>query len=93
MELSKCQVLCHACHMEKTRKFNREWMLGVANIRCRKLTDEQVSEVKQLLACGVAERTIAEQFGVGKTTIHTIKTGELYSASIVKPLKLTRKSA
>lgn len=42
----------------------------------RKLKKEQVLEIKNLLATGeFTQQELAERFGVGQTTISSIKTG------------------
>jgi DNA-binding XRE family transcriptional regulator len=44
-----------------------------------KITEEQVREIKQLLAASVRQADIAERFGVDRTTICNIKTGRSWS--------------
>lgn len=55
-------------------------MTGVANTSCRKLSENEIIEIRTKLAMGLAERKIAAEYMVAKTTIHSIKTGECYSA-------------
>lgn len=43
-----------------------------------KLTDDNVREIRQLLAAGVAQTEIAARFGVARTIISRIKLGEIW---------------
>ncbi len=44
-----------------------------------RLTEHQVRKVRQLLAIGVAQRSIASELGVHQATIHRIKTGKSWA--------------
>lgn len=81
-ELTKCQVLCHDCHKKKTAQESAERMRGKANTACRKLDDAEVSEIRRLSSAGWTERELGARFGVGKSTIHTIRTGETYKQPV-----------
>ena len=80
-ELAKCQVLCHECHKAKSSEYSRQIMTGAPSTACRKLPDDVIEQIRVKLALGVAERKLAIEYGVGKTTIHTIKTGETYQSA------------
>lgn len=77
-EASKCQALCHDCHLAKTAKYFHETRIGIPKPLLRKLTDEQAQQIRQKLGAGMSERKLAIVYGVGKTTIHSIKTSKLY---------------
>lgn len=65
-ELAKCQVLCHACHIEK----------GVANgelTRGAKLDDDDVAAVRLMAALrGTSARSLADMLDVHVTTIRSV---------------------
>ena len=82
VEISKCQVLCHDCHQQKSAAYCRTLMLGKPNRYCRKLTDEQANSIRCKLADGKTERSIAKEFNVSKTTVHSVKTAESYAITI-----------
>jgi hypothetical protein len=46
---------------------------------CSKLSNENVCEIRNRIALGQTERSIASKFGVGKTTIHDIKIGATWA--------------
>jgi hypothetical protein len=77
-EIKKCQILCHECHKQKSILYCKELMTGKPNLACRKLDNSTVSEIRDKLAAGIPERAIAAEYKIGKTTVHTIKTNELY---------------
>ena len=79
-EIAKCQVLCHYCHQKETSQYVRQQMLGKPNTACRKLTQEQACCIRRELAAGATERSVATKYGLGKTTIHLIKTAANYYA-------------
>jgi len=50
----------------------------------RKLTDDQVAVIRELMHKGVAERKIAPMFGVSRPTINSIRRGRYYTATKVR---------
>lgn len=64
-ELLKCQVLCHDCHIIKS-KINKEFSSKA------KLTDSDISQILILLDSGITQIVIAKQFGVVQQTISKI---------------------
>lgn len=75
-ELAKCQILCNSCHKEKSAGYCRAKFSGIPKPGLRKLTDNQITAIRA--GHSTPERTLAINYKVGKTTIHTIKTRELY---------------
>ncbi len=64
-------------------RINRRYSYGVNNPRA-KLTLESVSSVREQLSVGRSERKIAEQFGVSKGTIRSIKIGKTWKDIAVR---------
>jgi hypothetical protein len=68
-------------HPEKLARGDNHWMKKHGAEFCGednpnvKLTDLQISEIKESLANGVRGATLARQYGVGKSTISRIKNG------------------
>lgn len=60
------------------KKFSDELKKKMSEAQ-RKFSRFQVLEIKKLLSEGVAQRTIAKQFGVTHSTIGNIKTGKRYA--------------
>lgn len=73
-ELSKCQVLCKSCHLEKTRLE----FLGRPNRIDRKLTWEQARAIREMLSLGVPGAHIAATYRVHKSTISRIALNQQY---------------
>lgn len=73
-ELQKCQVLCEECHKRKTAAENRLAQLGKPNIACRILSEDVVRRIRSSSATGRSERSLAVEFGIGKTTVHSVIT-------------------
>lgn len=48
----------------------------------KKLTEDNVREIRKLLSTGLSQASIARQFGVGKTIIGDIKTGKKWKSVI-----------
>jgi hypothetical protein len=69
-ELAKCQVLCRACHREKTRAENR---------RPQALTAEVVGEMRRRFASGARVSELARTFGVSRNTVSRAVTGATWS--------------
>jgi len=74
VEIAKCQILCHACHLGKTVT-NQEKPFG-ERIGNSKLTEEQVQDILVLLRQNIPHRIIAKKFGVVCSTITNINTGK-----------------
>lgn len=74
-ELAKCQVLCRACHREKTRVENR---VPIA------LTREMVVEMRHLAAEGLRVTELARRFGVSRSAATRAIVGETW-AWILEP--------
>lgn len=68
-ELSKCQLLCRACHIRKTEP---EHPKGEKTPQAR-LTNEQVCEI---LKSTEKTRILSEQYGVGMRQIQYIRRGD-----------------
>lgn len=71
-ELKKCVLRCHACHLAKS-KHGKELGLAGSKHPSAKLTDEKVREIRNSLADGDSERSVAKEFGVSRRTISDIK--------------------
>lgn len=69
-ELAKCQVLCRACHREKTRAENR---------RPQALTAEVVGEMRRQFVSGARVSELARSFGVSRNTVSRAVTGATWS--------------
>lgn len=61
------------------RRFNRE----AAVERVRKLTDEQIIDVRRRHALGESNRSIARRHGVYNTTIDDLVSGETWTEHLV----------
>lgn len=79
-ELKKCQILCHECHKKKSSAYSKAILTGRPNTACRKLTDTQAAEIRVKLSQGATKQSLADEYKVGKTTIHGIKYREIYIA-------------
>jgi DNA invertase Pin-like site-specific DNA recombinase len=55
------------------------WGQRGSKVPSAKLNEDQVREIKRLIRAGVRYQDIAEQYGVGKTTIANIATGLRWS--------------
>lgn len=70
-------------HRERIRKkmagriFTDEWRQRISH-RVSKLDDEQIREIRRMLAEGISQYTIADKFGVHQGTISNIKRGKFY---------------
>lgn len=82
-ELAKCQVLCRACHREKTR---------VENQRPRALTREMVAEMRRRAANGAWTTVLARDFGVSRNAVRRAVTGDTWSWLTDPPPVLERVS-
>jgi hypothetical protein len=76
-ELRKCQVLCRACHKEKTRAHNSR-LGGAVKSRPVKLAPETVLEIHRRALAGEVHRALAEEFGVVRSTVSYIADGTLW---------------
>jgi len=60
---------------------NCRWVVPAINVRNReatKLTDQKVSQIRDLLNLGKPQAEIANQFGVDQSLISTIRTGKIW---------------
>ena len=73
VELAKCQVLCHPCHLAKTKE-HRESPHGAAHNRA-KMTDADVVAIR---LSTLSLRELGRQYGVDHGTIGRIKRHECY---------------
>jgi 5-methylcytosine-specific restriction endonuclease McrA len=77
-ELAKCQVLCHPCHIEKSRvagDFKRGKLHGEQMWNTH-LSDSDVEDIVRLLATGtMTHRVVGEKFGVARNVITDINRG------------------
>jgi 5-methylcytosine-specific restriction endonuclease McrA len=76
-ELRRCQVLCRRCHLTKTGAGNRMVRLGRPG-RPSKLTEREVFEILSLRQDGATYAALASRFGVHKSTIIRIVSGEIW---------------
>lgn len=67
-ELSKCQVLCRACHIEKSKS---EHAIGEAN-GSAKLCEDDVVAIRARHATGESMRSLAHTFSVSPKSIFQI---------------------
>jgi 5-methylcytosine-specific restriction endonuclease McrA len=77
-ELKKCQVLCEKCHLEKSSKECRVLFKNRPNTWQRKLSNNQIIEIKKLREEGYTVRKLAEIFKVGHPSIIDILKGRTY---------------
>ncbi len=49
-----------------------------SKVRISKLTEEQIPAIRAMLAAGHTQRAVAELFGVGCTTIHSVSSGRTW---------------
>src|SRR5699024_9816637 len=81
-ELSKCQVLCRDCHIDKTKKENEErgvlFKKGSQN-PASKIDKDDVIDIKKRLNTGEAQKSIAKDYPVSRQTISKIKHGVIWS--------------
>lgn len=76
VELAKCQVLCHPCHIAKTLA-NGEHVRG-EQVGTSKLTDKDVREIRVLVTAGATKRGTARQFGVDEKLIRLVVKGDIW---------------
>ena len=73
-ELAKCQPLCRDCHESKSvREFSGETHQN------SKLSDSDVSKIRQLLTDGVSQTKIANEFGISQSQVSRIKIGSQHA--------------
>lgn len=73
-EIAKCQVLCHECHLEKSKK---DWKKSRSHVRgsdspFSKLTSVHVQEIRTKAKEGFSQATLARLYGVHKKAIWDI---------------------
>ncbi len=73
VELAKCQVLCHACHVSKT-KLNGDMPSGEKAVLA-KLTEAQAIEAIDMHSKGSTFRELGDQYGVHSDTIRALVRG------------------
>lgn len=83
-ELAKCQVLCRGCHRQKSHAFFSRLYSGAANTAGRRLSDEQVAEIRRMIADGVTERKIAAVIGISRPVVNAIRHGRAYAATLAR---------
>lgn len=71
-ELAKCQVLCHDCHKEKSKKDLSLSLSGTSN-PAAKLTLEQIESIRNSTD---KVANLAKEYNVHKRTIYKIRSGE-----------------
>lgn len=76
-ELLKCQILCYKCHKKKTALEQSIRFKGRIG-RGRKLSKDQVGNIRRLLAAGISERKIAIRLGVNRACVNDIRHGRSY---------------
>jgi len=79
-ELQKCQLLCSACHLEKSKvagDLRRNRVKG-SKIKTSKLTEAQVLEIKNLLQ-NTSTWALALKYGVSQRSISNIKSGACWA--------------
>ena len=86
-ELKKCQVLCRACHIEKTASENRGEKGSNA-----KITAEQAREVHRLYAQGLTQVQVAERMPIRRSAVGSILRGETWP-HILEELQRTEEAA
>lgn len=70
VELAKCQVLCHDCHVWKTlgcEEHAHGEQMGNA-----KLTDDMVREIRTRVGRGATKRGLAREYGVSEKLIRLV---------------------
>lgn len=67
-EIDKCQLLCHECHVEKSRLNCEQSQFRESN-GSHKLTTLDVMEINWLRSNGDTIKSLAEQYKVHRTTI------------------------
>lgn len=60
------------------RIFNEDWKRKISR-NVAKLTDDQVREIRQMMADGISQYAIAEMYNVHQGTISNIKRGKCYT--------------
>ena len=74
-EIAKCQILCEKCHANKTAAENSARRKDQPNHTARKLGIQAVEEIR---ASELSKRALAHLYGVGATTIQSIRSRALY---------------
>lgn len=77
-ELSKCQPLCSICHKAKTAEYVRLLTTGRPKFYGRKLTPEQVINIRLEVSSGGVLRKIGARYGVSHVTIIRIARAKHY---------------
>jgi 5-methylcytosine-specific restriction endonuclease McrA len=78
-EIAKCQVLCYKCHKEKTAAYVSEQRSGKPNLWNRRLTKEDVLEIRARANFGEKFRPIGRAFGMSHGSISDIVAKRTYA--------------
>ena len=70
IETAKCQVLCHACHLDKT--INIDPVRKAEDSPMASLSNYDVIDIRILHAFGVKQSVLCARFGVPKQTMSSI---------------------
>ena len=79
-ELKKCQLLCHSCHLEKTR-MNKESIRNRAkgeNVASSKLKKSDIVNIRKLREEGLTHQAIADEYNVRRENITAILNGRTW---------------
>jgi len=79
VELAKCVARCHDCHLKKSKREISEFRRELKNPWLRKLTPDQVAEIRRLLARKMPHREIAIRFDTNRGTVGNIGRRETYT--------------
>lgn len=77
-ELNKCQLLCHECHLEKSKIDAHRNPAKGSRVGTSKLIENDVIEIKKRLKKGDKMIQIAETFNISYVTIRFIRSGRLW---------------
>lgn len=72
-ELTKCQVLCKNCHLEKSKKDISNLLTGTSLPSQQVITKEQLITVLELIKNGFSERKACKEVGINRGTFTSLK--------------------